>query len=426
MDLPQNKIPGIDTLAFWRSPEGFLLDQYKKHGDASTFNLKGRKFYALFAPEMVYEVTNSKQHSFVKGMGFGQMRKTLGHGLFTSEEPLHMKHRRMIQPGFHHSKLDKYVQDMVEITREHIDWVEDARFDLADEISSLTLKIVSQAVFGVNTNDLSRTIRDGVNQGMDAVRLNINPFRKNIDMRSEILLDATRRIIEEHKDETQDDFIGLLLSLRDEEGNPLSDQEILDETISILLGGYETTSSALVWAFSYLIQNPDFSQRLEEEADSIPWVGEGTPSIMDTAGATNALNIFHETVRLSSPVWSTPRRTKEDVTIRGIDIPERSDVMISQYVTHRNPDVFMEPERWDPDRWVGHPPSSLPHGSYFPFGGGSRLCIGKQFALAESVIIMLEIAKRWRLHSVGDKFPKGQARLLYRPKNEVMVCPSRR
>jgi len=356
-------------------------------------------------------------------MGFGQMRKTLGEGLFTSEEPVHMRHRRMIQPGFHHTKLDAYAEKISLITREHVDSLRDGGvIDLHEVMSSLTLDIVSQSVFGINTRSMSDTIRQAVDESMDTVRLTL-PFTKGTSKMTgpQELRSMASDILKSKDWSNEDNFISLLLSLKDDDGVGFTDEEILDETISILLGGYETTGSALVWALRWLATRPDVRKELEVEADTRSWIGTSgdTPTIMDTADAPIAHAIINETLRLSCPVWTTPRKAVEDVTIGNVEIPAGAHVMISQHVTHRDDRVFSDPDKWDPYRWKDLNPQALPRGSYFPFGAGNRLCIGKQFALSEAAIILLEIARRWQLDPVKKKFPKGKARLLYRPAKTV-------
>jgi cytochrome P450 len=199
----------------------------------------------------------------------------------------------------------------------------------------------------------------------------------------------------------------------------ISKEHIRDEVLTLILSGHETTANVMSWAFSYLAKNPLIRSELEKEADQAAWIDQSrSPSyqeLEDTSPIATA--ILQESMRLAPPVWVAPRIAITDCVIDGVNIPKGAHVLVSQYVTHRDPKYFPNPQQWQPKRWLDpNFEKSLPKGAYFPFGGGSRKCLGEYFAIAEARLILLMVAKRFRL---DGKFPKAQPRATYRPKGEV-------
>jgi cytochrome P450 len=199
----------------------------------------------------------------------------------------------------------------------------------------------------------------------------------------------------------------------------ISKEHIRDEVLTLILSGHETTANVMSWAFSYLAKNPQIRAALENEADHATWIKENrSPSYQELEDSSPiASAILQETMRLAPPVWVAPRIAITDCVIDGVNIPKGAHVLVSQYVTHRDPKYFPNPQSWQPERWLDpNFEKSLPRGAYFPFGGGSRKCLGEYFALAEARLILLMVAKNLRL---TGKFPKAQPRATYRPKGEV-------
>jgi cytochrome P450 len=243
-------------------------------------------------------------------------------------------------------------------------------------------------------------------------------YFKEFEVASDRLVEIAEAIINkriESNEKKDDDLLGILLQMRDQ----ISNEHIRDEVLTLILSGHETTANVMSWAFSYLANNPQVRKQLEDEADNAIWIKENrTPTYLELEESSKVASaVLQETMRLAPPVWVAPRIATTDCTIDGIKIPKGAHVLVSQYVTHRNPRFFPEPEKWNPDRWLdANFEKSLPRGSYFPFGGGSRKCLGEYFALAEARLILLLVAKNFRL---SGKFPKAQPRATYRPKGEV-------
>lgn len=433
---PRPKVPGQLLYRFQKDTPAFLLDLRDTYGPAASFYLNGQLFIGLFAPAMVHEVTVAQQSAFVKGVGFERMRKVLGTGLLTNEEPIHLRHRRMMQPPFHKSRLDGYAQQMSELTRATVDtWQTGSTIQIAPEMMRLTLLIVARTLFGTDADRHTEHIAEAMEIAIDRIERTMLPgldrldnvplpywrkFREASDQLAVIAEDLIRERREAEVD--GDDLLGLLLALRDEDGTAFTDEEVRDEALTLILSGHETTANALTWAFSWLGTRPDIWEELRAEALRQPWITGDAPATIEAVMATEvAGQVVAESLRMAPPVWVAPRRALRDVDVCGVQIPRGAHVLVSQYVTHRDPQYFSEPHTWDPHRWTPQLHASLPRGAYFPFGAGTRKCLGDQFALLESRIIVLHAAANHRLLPADSlhPIPKAEPRATYRAKGPV-------
>lgn len=248
------------------------------------------------------------------------------------------------------------------------------------------------------------------------------PYFRKFHSAADDLNEVATKIIRNRIDQgiKRDDLLGILLEAQTPDGERLSAEEISDETLTLILSGHETTANVLTWVFSYLSENPKYWDGLAKEADQVLAArgSEDFASKLFSAPISSA--IFNEVLRLCPPVWVAPRRALEDVELGGKFVPKGAHVLISQYVTQRDPRYFKEPDLFNPDRWSNDFEKSLPRGAYFPFGAGTRKCLGDQFAILEGRVIILEIARRFRLDLVGG-FPQAQPRATYRPKGSVAM-----
>lgn len=433
---PRPKFPGQLLYRFQKDTPAFLLDLRDTYGPATSFYLNGQLFIGLFAPAMVHEVTVAQQSAFVKGVGFDRMRKVLGTGLLTNEEPIHLRHRRMMQPPFHKSRLDSYAQQMSELSRATVaTWHTGSTIQMAPEMMRLTLLIVARTLFGTDADRHTEHIAEAMEVAIDRIERTMLPgldrldnvplpywrkFREASDQLAMIAEDLIRERREAAID--GDDLLGLLLALRDEDGTAFTDEEVRDEALTLILSGHETTANALTWAFSWLGTRPDIWEELRAEALRQPWItGDTAATIEDVMATEVAGQIVAESLRMAPPVWVAPRRALRDVDVCGVKIPRGAHVLVSQYVTHRDPEYFPSPHSWNPHRWTPQLHASLPRGAYFPFGAGTRKCLGDQFALLESRIIVLHAAAKHRLLPADSlhPIPKAEPRATYRAKGPV-------
>jgi cytochrome P450 len=427
---PNPLLSDLITATFMINTPKFLHKMQSQYGQICSFFLSRRLFIGAFSPEAVHQITVAQQHNFVKGVGFARMRKVLGEGLLTNEEPIHLAHRRMMQPPFHHGNLDSYVALMHQLIGEHIsNWKDNDEIELAPQMMALTLEIVSRCLFGLDSAQYTDSIAKSMAVAIDRIERTMLPglerfdnsaikYFKSFEQASDQLVEIAEAIIQkriESGEKKDDDLLGILLQMQGQ----ISREHIRDEVLTLILSGHETTANVMSWAFSYLARNPQIRAELEKEADQADWIDQSrSPSyqeLEDTSPIATA--ILQESMRLAPPVWVAPRIAITDCVIDGVNIPKGAHVLVSQYVTHRDPKYFPNPQQWQPKRWLDpNFEKSLPKGAYFPFGGGSRKCLGEYFAIAEARLILLMVAKRFRL---DGKFPKAQPRATYRPKGEV-------
>lgn len=428
---PRPRLPGLLTLRFQRDTPGFLRGLRDDYGDAASFVLGGQVFIGLFAPAMVHEVLVAQQSAFVKGVGFARMRKVLGEGLLTNEEPIHMRHRRMMQPPFQRSRLDGYATLMSDLAREHIaTWRDGSVIALAPAMMRLTLLIVAETLFGTDARHHTDRIAESMDVAIDRIERTMLPGLDRLDglplpywrafhraadelaMIAEELIAHRRGSMEGNPDGAPADLLGLLLALRDEDGSGFTDEEVRDEALTLILSGHETTANALTWAFSWLAARPDLAAALRDEADAMP----ERIGMAEAMSASVAAQVVNESLRLAPPVWVAPRRALREVTVTGVPIPAGAHVLVSQYVTHRDPGLYPHPDQWLPERWADGLITRLPKGAYFPFGAGSRKCLGDRFALVEARIILLMAARHCTLSPADPRrpLPRAQPRATYR------------
>jgi cytochrome P450 len=433
-NLPKgpNSLGGLLTLRFLSDTPKFLLDLQNKYGDTASFFLGGELFIAFFSPEGVTDVLVKKQHSFVKGVGFERMHKVLGKGLLTNEEPVHLRHRRMMQPPFHHGQLNDYALNMRSITKDHIaNWQLGQQVSANEEMMRLTFQIVARLLFSTDIDKYAEGVQHHMGVAIDRIERTMLPgldrfdesplpYFKKFKESAEYLADVAEDIISERvaSGTHGTDLLGLLLDARDDENQALSHDDVRDETLTLILSGHETTANVMTWALAYLRDRDDLWEKLKQEAD-LYLPDNSPPEIRQILSAPTAKAVFQEALRLAPPVWVSPRRAIEDIEVAGVFVPKGAHVLVSQYASHRNKSFFPNPDKFQPERWANDFEDSLPRSAYFPFLAGTRKCLGDQFALLEAHIILLEMARTKRPKPIDSKLPIAEPRATFRPKGGV-------
>lgn len=383
----------------------------------------------VFSPKGVWDVLAAKQKSFIKGPLWGRPRKLLGNGLLVSEDPDHFVFRRMTMSSFDHKKIKNMSSIMFDITRKSVNEMKqnDEAIEVRSQINSLALDIIMKCIFGVDIKKSSEVVKKNVSIAQDAMNRTQDPsltrfenlslpyFKRFAD--STVLLYKFVEDIYEEKIKSNldgDDLLSIYINSTDEDGNKMSKHQVLDEMITVILAGFESTSNTLVWALAYLNQNPEEYEKLIEESLKIFSSDSSDEELLkQIIEAPVCSNILKETLRLCPPIWNLARMTKEDVFVDDKFIPKNSFVVVSPYATHRDPEIYKDPEKFNPDRWNNGFEKNLPLGAYFPFGEGSRKCIGDQFAMIEMKIILLCMSSKFRIKTYG-RMPKGLDRVTYR------------
>jgi cytochrome P450 len=392
-------------------PLQFLTRIAREYGDLPYFRLGSYHVYLVNHPDLVRDVLVTYQSNFIKSRALQRARILLGEGLLTTEGQLHLRQRRLVQPAFHRERLAAYAAVMCEYAVRLRDrWLPGATLDISQEMMQLTLAIVGQTLFSADVESEASEIGEALTAVLKMFRLLMMPFSEYIEklplpsmrrfQRARARLDETiYGLIHERRKSGQDkgDLLSMLLLAQDEEsdGAGMTDQQVRDEALTLFLAGHETTANALTWTWYLLSQNPDCEQRLHAEIDSV--LAGLAPQMADLPNLRYAEMVIAEAMRLYPPAWAIGRMTKEPMELGGIQIDRGSICIVSPYVIQRDSRWFPDPERFDPDRWTQEARDSRPKFSYFPFGGGARVCIGERFAWMEGVLILATLAQRWRL-----------------------------
>ena len=436
---PRSFVPGAHLRALQYRPLSFLTEAARDYGDAMHTRVGGRHLFFFSHPELVREVLVTRNASFRKGLALQRTKIVLGEGLLTSEGELHKRQRRLAQPAFHHKRIHHYGEEMVAkalLTRDR--WRDGEELDVAHEMMRLTLAVVAKTLFDADVDDEADEIGDALTELMLMFPLLLHPLADLIVRmpfmpqvrrfrRALARLDRTiYAIIEERRRSGVDrgDLLSMLLLATDVEGDGggMSDLQLRDETMTIFLAGHETTANALAWTWYLLARNPHIEQELHREIDEV--LGNRTPTPDDYVRLPYTEMVLAESMRIYPPAWAIGRFAKEDVAIGEWTVPDKALVLVSQWVGHRDSRFWPEPEKFDPLRFTAEAKAARPKMTYFPFGGGGRVCIGESFAWMEGVLLLATIAQKWRFEKGPDVDPV--AFITLRPKSAMRMRVRRR
>jgi cytochrome P450 len=434
---PRERFPGESLLAMTRRPLEFLPHLQREHGDVAGFHVLRQTIALLSDPDDIRDVLVTNGRAFHKGRGLERAKMLLGEGLLTSEGELHLRQRRLAQPAFHRSRVAAYGEVMARYAARRVArWQDGATVDLSREMAAYTLAVVGKTLFDADIEDEAPEIGRALTDSLAAFNFSVLPFSELLLRlpfpvvrrfhRARARLDATiYRLIAERRASGEDrgDLLSMLLLAHDTEGDGagMTDLQLRDEAMTILLAGHETTANALSWALHLVATHPAVATRLHAEVDAL---GAAPSGADDVARLPYTRAVLAETLRLYPPAWILGRRALEAYEVGGHRLPARSIVLMSQWVVHRDPRWWPEAERFDPDRWLpgGSAMSpARPKFSYFPFGAGTRVCIGEQFAWMEGILALATVARSWRVEMVPGHPVVPQAIVTLRPKHGMRV-----
>ncbi len=409
-------------------------------GDIASFRLGPQQAYFLNNPEMIRDLLVVNADKFKKGRALQRARKLLGEGLLTSEGEHHLRQRRMIQPAFHRLKIAEYSRPMVEYAESMSEkWRDGEVYEIDAEMMHLTLRIVAQTLFSANVEDEADEIGAAMTSIVNLFNYLLLPFSEWLE---KIPLPQTRRfkkargllnsvifgIIEKRRNsgEEKGDLLSMLLAAQDEaDGTGMSNEQIRDEVMTLFLAGHETTANAMTWIWYLLSQNEMAEAKLFEELQTVLGAADGKtgeqhlriPTFDDLPNLKYSEAVVAESIRLYPPAWAIGRRAVEEHEFGGYCVQAGSLVLVSPFVTQRDPRFWPDAGEFVPERWetLGVKEAGL-QGIYFPFGGGVRKCIGDGFAWTEAILLLATIARKWKLRPVPDQKIGLQPLITLRPK----------
>ncbi len=443
-------LPAVGNfLAFRRDPLGFVTRLARTYGDVVKFAFGNQPVYLVNHPDLIEDVLVTSSKKFMKGIALQRAKKLLGEGLLTSEGQMHLRQRRTIQPLFHRQQVQRLAEAMVTHAVRWRDAMSDgATIDVTTQMGALTLAIVGETLFAADVQGDAAEVREALTDAVDTFAYAMLPgiemfekvpfgpwvkVRKARARLDRIIL----RVIAQRRAESERsafapgasvdhtaDLVSMLLAARDPE-NPtepgMTDLQIRDEAMTIFLAGHETTANAMAWTWHLLAAAPTVEATLIEEITRV--IGRRVPSVDDVPQLEYARAVIAESMRLYPPAWTMGRRALETHSLGGYDIPKDSLVLTSQWVVHRDARWWDSPESFTPERWLSSVSRTRPKFSYFPFGGGNRVCIGESFAWTEAILLLATIAQRWRFTAVMAPQPK--PRITLRPEHLLMRAARR-
>ena len=384
----------------------------REFGDIFYYRAGWIHVYFLNSPELIESVLVTNQQNFRKDRVIQNSRWFLGQGLLTSEGGEWLRQRRLSQPAFHRERLALYARIINACAEEMLDsWKDGENRDVHQEMMQLTLRVVAKVLFSVDVKNESKEVAAALNLLMkhsSGARMLLPPWVRYLPLPFLIrvrravrqLDEVVYRIIRERRRSENDngDLLSMLMSARDEDGSRMTDRQLRDEVMTFLLAGHETTALSLSWAWFLLSENPEAENKLHHELARV--LDGKNPSFEDLPRLCYTEAVVKESVRLYPPAWSLARTAAEDFEIGGYLVPAGSNVVMSQWIMHRDSRFFPSPEQFDPGRWFEEHTQRLPRFAYFPFGGGPRYCVGASFAMMEATLLLAAIAQRFRLRMV--------------------------
>ena len=392
-------------------PLGLLEGWARQYGDI--FRWRTLNFLVVFVnhPDLVEKVLVSESRNYRKGRGLQANRELFGNGLLTSEGDSWLRQRRLMQPAFHRERIAAYAGTMIEQGRRLVEsWRDGETRDVHADLMRATLEIAGTTLFGTSVSDADAARISGALStliGVNSSPRRLFPLLRALPTRANRSYTRAVRQLDEvvyaliarrraELGENDVDLLSMLLNARDEDGGRMSDRQLRDESVTLLLAGHETTALALSWTLYLLAQNPEVGAQLHAELDAI--LAGRLPTLDDVPRLAFTAKVLKESMRLYPPAWGVVRMCPAECTLGSYRIPKSASVILSQYVMHRDPRFFTQPTRFDPNRWTDSFERDLPRFAYFPFGGGPRLCIGAAFATMEATLVLAILAQRFRFH----------------------------
>ncbi len=416
-----------------KDPLGFLT-KCRAYGEVVPLRLGLTPTCLLMNPDLIERVLKDRE-TFIKSRGFRALKTLLGEGLLTAEGESWLWQRRLAQPVFQQQRIERYGAIMVDDTERTIaTWHDGESRDIHAEMMRLTLQIVMKCIFDTDVDSSESTV---VSTALDVAmnwfeskrRQNFLvwewfPRPENIRYREAIaqMDEAIYGLISARRSQAKasHDLLSMLMAARDEEtGQQMDDRLLRDEVATLMLAGHETTANALSWTWMLLAQHPAVRQKLQAELQQV--LAGRSPSLVDMRHLTYTNQVIKESMRLYPPVAIFGREAARDCTIGDYVIHQGMVITISQWVMHRHPQYFTNPDAFEPERWTEEFEKQLPRGVYIPFGDGPRVCIGKGFAQMEAVLLLATIAQRFEIDLQPGFEIVPQPSITLRPERGIQV-----
>jgi cytochrome P450 len=403
--------------AIRKNPLAYLDSIWRSYGDVVQFPVPKPPSYLVNHPEGVRSVLVTNARNYGKStIQYSALSLVTGEGLLSADTAEWKRQRPMVQPAFHRETLTSIVAHVAAAAERIIDdWnalPEGSVIDIDGTIMNAALEVVGHALFG---SDLSADADVLTNATLDALDVVIARARVPISPPAWVPTPGNRKLsnsvaaldgaVHSMLDargirEMPQDMLDLLITGRDDEGNSLTETEIRDQIVTFIVAGHETVASALTWTFALLAENPEVMRALQAEADAV--LGGKAAQFADYQRLPYARAVIDETLRLYPPAWLITRNSLGDDVLGGYEVPNGSLIIMSPWLLHRHPEVWVNPDRFDPQRFID---GAVDRSAFIPFGAGPRQCIGRDFAYVEAVLLLSSLVAHFDL-----EYPAGRQR----------------
>ena len=407
-----------------------MIELFARHGDTYRVFVPARRSYTyvIHHPDDVKRVLVANHRNYTKGVGLDRVRILLGKGIMTSEAELWKRQRYMMQPLFHRRVITEFARVIGEANDRFIArWealaARGERLNVTDEMSELTLEIVLRSIFGTDLDRLAQQL--GGNPFEVITREPSRDLQFAYKFRS--LTKLVAQLLARRRSEPAEhfDYVAMLMEARDKEtGQPMEERQLIDEVLTLIVAGHETTASALNWTWYLLSQHREAEARLHAEVDAAPELP--APDLAQMEALPYTSQVVNEALRLYPPGWLLSRRTIEADRLGGYPVAAGTNVLLPLYLLHRHPRFWKDPEAFSPERFAPEHEAQRPRFAYMPFAAGPRHCIGETFALYEMLMHLYKVSRRYRLRYVPDQPLELEAQINLRTRHPLHMRLERR
>jgi len=395
---------------FVRDPLGFTLEMAKNHGDIACTHFGPRTLIWLNHPRLIEEVFVGQHRACIKDPTTRALIPVLGNGLLTNEGDAWRKQRRLAAPALQPKRITGYTSAMTDCTERFASALRDDELrDIHADIMTVTLEIVGRTLLGFDTRRDAQLVSDALEDvisyydqmlftafGFVLSQLPLPP-RLRFQRAVRALESVVEQIVQRARREPHADYLIAQLAAAEEEGEHMSDRQLRDEAMTMLLAGHETTALTICYALYALAKNPACEARLRAELDGL---GSATPVQSDLERMPYLDAVVREALRLYPPAWAFGRELSSPIKLAGYELPAGVEIAVSPFALHRDARFFREPERFLPERWLDESRAAPPRYAYIPFGAGPRSCIGNHFAKLEAALVLASLLQQVRLQLV--------------------------
>ncbi|MEQ1503451.1 MAG: cytochrome P450 [Myxococcota bacterium] len=425
--------PVVGSLvALARDPLAFFTAMPAQYGDVVHYTIGAESVWLVSHPDGIEQVLLELRDVMHKDALTHGLSRLLGNGLLTAEDPLWKRQRKLAAPSFQPRHLAGYAEVMVDAARTQLASISPGIRDVHADLTAATLEIVLRTLFGSDAGP-GRSVGAEIDAFMHAFEQEVRSWRRmlppwvptagrrRIRAARATIGDALGSIVAARRASgvDGDDLLGRLLAARDDDGAPMSDEQLADEAVTLFLAGHETTALTLSYAAWLVAHHPEVQAAVVAELDAV--LAGAAPTLAHVPQLRWVDAVIQEALRLYPPAWVIGRTPTADVVVQGHPIPRGAQILMAPWVVHRDPRWWREPDRFRPERWLGDETRSLPRFAWFPFGGGPRVCIGNHFAKLEAVLVLATWLQRLALEPVDGATLDLMPAVTLRPRTGVRL-----